>query len=390
MLKKCEFWLKFTLKMKIISQKRKGVGKMDFNLRAISILKKAKNVISVFGSSRISIKSKEYEEARSLAHKLGICGYSIITGGGEGIMRAANEGLLSAKAALQDKLTKKSQKSKIFGGEAQLLLNNFGINFGANSDELGIYSFGANTKLPNEQELNKFVEIGMHFSNLSERKRILCDFSRGFVFCAGGFGTLDELGEVLVRRAIEQIKAPIILYKSEFWSKLLEWLENSAQQGLIPKEQMKFLQIAENEDEVLQILRYGKITQKSEPSEVLGIESKIENKTQTKPKNSENSENLKAIESKKEQKIQSKKQEKHESKKAQKHEQKAITKHSEIKQNSISKKPKKSQSKKIQEKNAESKKEQKIQAKDKSEKNNAIESKKTESKKKKSAKERKK
>ncbi|EAI2888889.1 TIGR00730 family Rossman fold protein [Campylobacter jejuni] len=149
--------------------------------------------ITFFGSARLKEDNFYYQQAKILAQKCAQNGFCVISGGGGGIMRAANEGAFSQK-------------------------NN------TNS----MSSVGFNIFLPHEQKLNDFVEYNITFESLAIRKMALIEKSLAFVIFPGGFGTLDELCEILTLKQLEFKKdVPIVLFGSEFWRGFDEFVRNS-------------------------------------------------------------------------------------------------------------------------------------------------------------------
>ncbi|EAJ5901609.1 TIGR00730 family Rossman fold protein [Campylobacter jejuni] len=149
--------------------------------------------ITFFGSARLKEDNFYYQQAKILAQKCAQNGFCVISGGGGGIMRAANEGAFSQK-------------------------NN------TNS----MSSVGFNIFLPHEQKLNDFVEYNITFESLAIRKMALIEKSLAFVIFPGGFGTLDELCEILTLKQLEFKKdVSIILFGSEFWRGFDEFVRNS-------------------------------------------------------------------------------------------------------------------------------------------------------------------
>ena len=144
--------------------------------------------VSIFGSARTPRDHPRYEAARQLARQLGEEGYAIITGGGPGIMEAANRG----------------------------------------AQEVGAISVGLGIELPHEQSLNDYVDVGLTFHYFFTRKVMFVRYASGFVVFPGGFGTLDEAFEAATLRQTQKIRYfPIVLFDSEYWSGLSDWLENT-------------------------------------------------------------------------------------------------------------------------------------------------------------------
>src|ERR687888_726106 len=144
--------------------------------------------VSIFGSARTPRDHPRYEQARDLARRLGEEGFSIITGGGPGIMEAANRG----------------------------------------AREAGVPSVGLGIDLPNEQGVNEYVDVELDFHYFFARKVMFVRYASGFVVYPGGFGTLDELFEAATLRQTEKIRYfPIVLIGSDYWSGLVDWMRES-------------------------------------------------------------------------------------------------------------------------------------------------------------------
>ena len=162
--------------------------------------------VTIFGSARVEEGNKYYEAARELAYKLSKKGFSIVTGGGPGIMEAANRGAFEA------------------GGN----------------------SIGLNIKLPKEQKPNKYLTEILNFNYFFARKVMLVKYATAFVLFPGGFGTLDELSETLTLIQTKKLKPfPVILYGKEYWDGFVNWLKNVVvENGFIEDHDLNlFLQI---------------------------------------------------------------------------------------------------------------------------------------------------
>jgi uncharacterized protein (TIGR00730 family) len=173
--------------------------------------------VSVFGSARVRPGSKDYETAERIGAELARAGYAVITGGGPGVMEAANKGAVSAN----------------------------GVSVG-----LGI-------ELPMEMGLNDYVDIGIEFRYFFVRKTIFIKYSQAFVVLPGGFGTLDELFEAVTLVQTGKItKFPIVLVGSGYWSGLLSWIKESllAEEKISPSDP-DLLRIADDPAEVAEIIR---------------------------------------------------------------------------------------------------------------------------------------
>jgi uncharacterized protein (TIGR00730 family) len=172
--------------------------------------------VSVFGSARSKPGTSEYELATDIAAGLTKAGYAIITGGGPGIMEAANKGAAAAN----------------------------GVSVG-----LGI-------ELPMEAGLNDYVNVGVEFRYFFVRKTVFIKYSQAFVVLPGGFGTMDELFEALTLVATGKItKFPIVLVGTEYWSGLLDWMKTTMlAEGKIGAAELALLHVADDPDEVVKIV----------------------------------------------------------------------------------------------------------------------------------------
>jgi uncharacterized protein (TIGR00730 family) len=172
--------------------------------------------VSVFGSSRVRPGSAQYDLTMRISAALAKAGYAVITGGGPGVMEAANKGAASAN----------------------------GLSVG-----LGI-------ELPQEQGLNDYVDVGLEFRYFFVRKTMFVKYSQAFVVLPGGFGTLDELFEAVTLVQTGKItKFPIVLVQSSYWSGLLSWLrETVAGQSMVSAADLDLLSIADEPDEVVRII----------------------------------------------------------------------------------------------------------------------------------------
>ena len=150
------------------------------------------SAISVFGSARTKPDSPEYEAGVRIGRALVEAGFAVITGGGPGAMEAANKGAREAK----------------------------GVSVG-----LGI-------ELPFEQGLNPHVDIGVNFRYFFVRKTMFVKYAKGFVVLPGGLGTLDELFEALTLVQTRKVtRFPIVLFGTEYWKGLVDWLRDSVVAG---------------------------------------------------------------------------------------------------------------------------------------------------------------
>jgi uncharacterized protein (TIGR00730 family) len=173
--------------------------------------------VSIFGSARTARGSSEYATAEAIASGLARAGYAVITGGGPGIMEAANKGAVQA----------------------------------------GGVSVGLGIELPKEMGLNDYVEVGLEFRYFFVRKTVFIKYSQAFVVLPGGFGTMDELFEALTLVATGKItKFPIVLVGRDYWSGLLGWLQDTmlAKANIGPAE-FSLIHVADDPDEVVAIIR---------------------------------------------------------------------------------------------------------------------------------------
>jgi hypothetical protein len=189
------------------------IGEMVGGFDALSDIKPA---VSIYGSARLKPEDKLYELTEEIARKLGEMGFSIITGGGPGVMEAANRGATKA----------------------------------------GAKSIGLNIKLPEEQVTNIFTTRSITFNHFFVRKVMLVKYATAFVIMPGGLGTLDELSEVLTLMQTYKIKPfPIILLDDNYWKGFLNWLRNkSLARGYISEEDLNLLRVCQSPDEVAETI----------------------------------------------------------------------------------------------------------------------------------------
>ncbi|RSX54123.1 DNA-binding protein [Bifidobacterium goeldii] len=169
--------------------------------------------VSIFGSARTPRTDPDYKAARRMGRGLAERGIAVITGGGPGIMEAANRG-----AALA-------------GGK----------------------SVGLGIELPHEQGLNQWVNLGMSFRYFFVRKTMFAKYSSGVIVCPGGFGTLDEMFEILTLvQTHKTTKMPIVLYGKAYWQGLFDWLEGPVQEhGMISALDPSLVLLTDDVDEAV-------------------------------------------------------------------------------------------------------------------------------------------
>jgi uncharacterized protein (TIGR00730 family) len=172
--------------------------------------------VSVFGSARSKPDSPECEMAANLGAALAEAGYAVITGGGPGVMEAANRG----------------------------------------ATEAGGMSVGLGIELPFEQGLNAWVDIGIDFRYFFVRKTMFVKYAQAFVVLPGGFGTLDELFEAITLVQTKKVtRFPVILMGTAYWAGLIEWIKQTAlEDGKISPADLELIQITDDVDEAVQII----------------------------------------------------------------------------------------------------------------------------------------
>ena len=186
-------------------------------VHAFDALAEVGAAITIFGSARTPASDPMYQLARELAFKLSKEGFAVITGGGPGIMQAANQGAHEAKGL----------------------------------------SIGLNIELPHEQGLNPHVEVPVNFRYFFCRKTAFIKYSEGFVLFPGGYGTLDEMFEALTLIQTRKIKRfPVVLFGSAYWQGLLEWLKEVVQaEGKIDLDDLKLFRVTDSTQEACDYLR---------------------------------------------------------------------------------------------------------------------------------------
>ena len=183
--------------------------------RGFDALSGVQRAVTVFGSARTPPEHPNYALAREVGACLGHAGYAVITGGGPGIMEAANRGAHDARAL----------------------------------------SIGCNIELPHEQALNPYVDIGLRFRHFFARKVMFVRYASAFVICPGGYGTLDELFECLTLIQTQTIRHfPVILYGSDYWGGLLGWMRDAAlAQANVAAADLALLTLVDDPREVCEI-----------------------------------------------------------------------------------------------------------------------------------------
>jgi uncharacterized protein (TIGR00730 family) len=175
------------------------------------------NGVAIFGSARTPAEDPEYVAAQQTGALFAQAGYSVITGGGPGIMEAANRGALEA----------------------------------------GGMSVGCNIELPHEQRSNPYLTLSLKFKYFFVRKMMFVKYSNAFVIFPGGFGTLDELFESLTLIQTRKIHDfPVVMYGSKYWQPMLEWLRGPMlSEGKIVEEDFRRLHVTDSPAEIVEIVK---------------------------------------------------------------------------------------------------------------------------------------
>lgn len=184
-------------------------------VEALEQLKNVDPAVSIFGSARTKPGTKYYKLAQELAAKLSKQGFSIITGGGPGIMEAANRG----------------------------------------AKEAGGNSIGLNIQLPHEQAPNPFQDIGIDFRYFFVRKFMFVKYASAYVIFPGGFGTMDELFEALTLIQTDKIKDfPVVLVGTSYWKPLLAFIKHMVREKTVSPGDLDLLYLTDDIDEVTKIV----------------------------------------------------------------------------------------------------------------------------------------
>jgi uncharacterized protein (TIGR00730 family) len=172
--------------------------------------------VTIFGSARVGEDHPAYRLAREAGRLFAEAGFAVVTGGGPGVMEAANRG----------------------------------------AREGGGVSVGFNIELPHEQPSNGFLDIELTFNHLYARKTMLVKAAEGFVLCPGGFGTLDELFEALTLiQTGKVLHFPVVLIGRDFWSGLVDWIQNQLlAAGMISPEDEELLFVTDEPAEAVRIV----------------------------------------------------------------------------------------------------------------------------------------
>lgn len=172
--------------------------------------------VTIFGSARTPAGTKPYEEARDVARRFAEAGWAVVTGGGPGVMEAANRG----------------------------------------AKEGGGLSVGFNIELPHEQHENPYLDIEYTFQHFYARKTMFVKAAEGYVVFPGGFGTMDELFESLTLIQTGKVfNFPVVLFDVDYWTELLVWVRNEAlAKGMISPEDVELLHLTDDPDKAMQLV----------------------------------------------------------------------------------------------------------------------------------------
>jgi uncharacterized protein (TIGR00730 family) len=175
--------------------------------------------ISVFGSARVNEDDPVYAEARDVGRLIAEAGFAVVTGGGPGVMEAANRGARDA----------------------------------------GGLSVGFNIELPHEQFENPYLDMSLTFDHFYARKTMFVKAAEGFVIFPGGFGTLDELFEALTLiQTGKVLHFPVVLFDRDYWAPLLDWIRGRLlPEGMISPDDLQLLSVTDDADEAVQTLVDG-------------------------------------------------------------------------------------------------------------------------------------
>ncbi|PKO84451.1 MAG: TIGR00730 family Rossman fold protein [Betaproteobacteria bacterium HGW-Betaproteobacteria-11] len=191
-------------------------GIMAEFVEATERLAAVRPAVSVFGSARARPDSPVYRQTEIIARMLSDAGFAVISGGGPGVMEAANRGAFAGKGL----------------------------------------SVGLNIQLPHEQQANHFQDVSQTFRHFFARKYMFVKFAAAYVVMPGGFGTLDELLEALTLiQTGKSPRIPLILVGGEFWAGLLDWLrQRLAAEGMIDAGDMDLLQVIDEPEHIVKAI----------------------------------------------------------------------------------------------------------------------------------------
>jgi len=179
-------------------------------------LARIKPSVSVFGSARVLPEHPYYRLAEDIARALSDAGFAVVSGGGPGIMEAANKGAFAGKSP----------------------------------------SVGLNIEVPHEQGTNGYQDISLHFRHFFTRKVMFVKYASAYVVLPGGFGTLDELAEILTLvQTGKTARIPIILVHAKFWASLIDWFKHTlVSEGFISPADIGLFKLTDSPDEVVEAI----------------------------------------------------------------------------------------------------------------------------------------
>jgi uncharacterized protein (TIGR00730 family) len=188
----------------------------EFREGFVAVERIGQPAVSVFGSARVGEEHPAYEQAREVGKRLAEAGFAVVTGGGPGVMEAANRG----------------------------------------AREGGGLSVGFNIQLPHEQHSNPYLDIGLTFNHFYARKTMFVKAAEGFVIFPGGFGTLDELFESLTLiQTGKVLHFPVVLFDTGFWRPLVDWIEQRPlAEGMVSSEDVALLVLTDDPGEAVETI----------------------------------------------------------------------------------------------------------------------------------------
>jgi uncharacterized protein (TIGR00730 family) len=191
----------------------------EFREGFVAVEQIGRPAVTIFGSARVGEEHPAYREAREVARRLAEAGFAIVTGGGPGVMEAANRG----------------------------------------AREGGGLSVGFNIELPHEQRSNRYLDIGLTFKHFYVRKTMFVKAAEGFVIFPGGFGTLDELFESLTLiQTGKVLHFPVVLFDSGFWQPMLDWIrERPLAEGMVSPEDVELWTLTDDPGEAVATIVEG-------------------------------------------------------------------------------------------------------------------------------------
>ena len=185
----------------------------EFREGFVAVERIGRPAVTIFGSARVGEEHPAYRDAREVSRRLAEAGFAIVTGGGPGVMEAANRG----------------------------------------AREGGGLSVGFNIELPHEQLSNPYLDIGLTFKHFYARKTMFVKAAEGFVIFPGGFGTLDELFESLTLiQTGKVLHFPVVLFDSRFWQPLLDWIaERPLAEGMVSPDDVELVTVTDDPGEAV-------------------------------------------------------------------------------------------------------------------------------------------